>query len=103
MTTKTTYEATVIQYLRPHGYPKKVTTELPIETESLYQDMLSINYRFESEVLTTKEVCTSISNEEGDVDSTITKNGPEVQEGMISMLKRKKWEDQIIHNFDKQA
>ncbi len=94
MTTQAAYEVEVIQYLRPDGRNKKVTTELPIETESLYQDMLSTNCRFESEVLMTGEISVSISNEEGDLDIEIITNGPEVQESMVTMLKRQKWREE---------
>ena len=91
-------KAVVTQYLRPNGQKQTVETTLPDEVLNLYNEMIAADCRFEAEVLTTEQVSTSITSMHGDegepmdIDSRITPNGPEVQQGMIAMLKAKRWE-----------
>ncbi len=86
-----TFDAKVIQYLLPDGRAKNCVVRLPIEFNTYYECMLSYNCRLESEILSTGEVSVTVSNEEGDVDFSITRNGPEVSTGIQNMLQRKRW------------
>lgn len=86
-----TFRVDVTQYLRPYGRTRSATTELPIATEMLYRDMLAAGCRFESEVLMSGLISTTISNCEADVDCEVNLNGPEVQAGMVLMLERQAW------------
>ena len=90
----------VVQFLRPEGKQIAVTTKLPIRNSvevlaDLYLDMLGHGCRFETEVLRTEEVSVTISDPKRkiDVDVSVTPNGPEVQRGMIEILKRQSWKN----------
>ena len=72
------YEVDVMQFLMPNGRQVPCKTDLPIETQAAYQDMLAHGCRFEAEMLTTGQVSVTISNGEEDVDISVTVNGPEV-------------------------
>lgn len=80
----------VTQFLRPDGRVQQATTELSDEPglEDKYNLLAELGLRFTAEVLTTGEVSTCIEHELGDFDMSITPNGPEVQKGMIDMLRR---------------
>jgi len=86
----------VIQYLMPDGRTRFVKTDLPIEVQQDYNDMLASGCRFEIEMLQTGHVSATIFNpeKEEDVDISITSNGPDVQTGMVEMLKRRQWKEQ---------
>lgn len=88
-----TYPAIVIQFMMPTGRQVERTTELPIETIEAYHDMHKHGCRFEAEMLMTGQVSSTISHpgQEADVDIEITPNGPEVQAGMMAILKRGQW------------
>lgn len=90
---KATYTAEVLQFMLPHGRQNPTSTELPIETREAYQEMMASGCRFEAEMLMTGQVSVTISNpkDEEDLDFSITRNGPEVQAGMIAMLQRRRW------------
>lgn len=89
-----TFEVDVIQFLMPNGKQKLATTRLPESHKEQYRQMIVCGCRFEAEQLTTGEVSVTISDGEGDVDISITRNGPAVQNGMIAMLERAKWESE---------
>ena len=89
--THATFPAKLTQFMRPSGTAKSVTTDLPLTSEQLYHDMHTYGCRLECEVLTTDEVSVTVSNDDGDHDFSVTKNGPEVQEGIVSMLWRQCW------------
>ncbi len=93
MTTQPDYQADVIKYKGPYGESVHTSTPLPFGTYDYYQDMLSADCYFEAEILRTGEVSITITNNEMDVDIEITPNGPEVQEGMVTMLKRQRWRE----------
>lgn len=94
-----TFEAAVIQYYRPGGWPEQTGTRLPREAEPGYRDMVACGCRFEAEVLTTGEVSVTIFNikDEIDVDVSLTGNGPAIQAGMVDMIKRQLWKEEV-HN-----
>ena len=89
----TTFKANVIQFLRPHGTKKHITTDLPIDVQPLYNDMLAHECRLEAEVLLTEEVSITVANTvtATDLDFSVTPNGPAVQNGIADMLKRQCW------------
>lgn len=89
----THYTADVLQFLMPNGRQHPNSTELPIATKVDYDDMVKQGCRFEAEMLTTGHVSVTISNPqtEEDIDISVTANGPEVQNGMVEMLSRRKW------------
>lgn len=88
-----TFTAAVVQFFRPFGDRKIEETELPIEVQPAYEEMRKSGCRFEAEVLATGMVSMTISNPktEEDIDISLTRNGPEVQAGMVEMLKRGLW------------
>ena len=87
--TSNTYEAEVVQYLRPNGRQKLITTRLPIDTYDAYRAMLTAGCRLEAEVLMTGQVSVTIFDreKEEDLDCRVVKNGPTVQEAMAAMLR----------------
>ncbi len=88
---ETMYEVSVTQYVRPDGRKRLVTTRLPEETKELFDDMILEGWFFETEQIMTGMISTTISNNDIDLDSEVTPNGPEVQDGMVRMLKRQLW------------
>lgn len=92
-----TFEAQLTQFMRPNGTSKSVTTTLPIEVEPLYKSMLAAGCRLEAEVLTTDEVSVTVSNvvSEVDIDFSVTQNGPDVQSGIVAMLRRESWNTHV--------
>ena len=83
-----TFTADVTQYLRPNGRRKQEITELPIEYEEKYKEMLKRGWNFGAEVLTTGHVSVTIEDrvEGRDVTIRVIKNGPEVQKALCEML-----------------
>ncbi len=81
-------EVAVIQYLRPDGRTRNVTTTLPDSLHIEYLAMLELGYNFAAEELTTGEVSVTIEDraEGEDIDIRIVPNGPEVQKAMGEML-----------------
>ncbi len=92
-----TFEVAVVQYLMPDGQREQTGTRLSRELEPLYRDMVKRGCRFEAEMLTTREISVTIFNikDEEDVDISVTSNGPEVQAGMVAMLERQQWKQQV--------
>lgn len=89
--TTTSYAVSVVEFLMPDGRTRNVTTELPIETESLYRDMVAAGCRFEAEMLQTGKVSVTITKEGEDVDIEITMDCSSIQKAMAAMLKRELW------------
>ena len=87
-----TFEAQVMQFMRPDGRRNPTSTMLSDEVLPQYREMQSAGFRFESEVLRTGQVSVAISGDEDDADSEIVANGPKVRDAMEKMLKRKRWE-----------
>jgi len=86
-----TFRAELTQFLRPNGRQKRQYTNLPINIQPLYSEMLIANCRLEAEVLMNNMVSITVSNGEEDIDISLTRNGPEVQMGMVAMLQRRRW------------
>jgi hypothetical protein len=89
------FRASIVQYMLPDGRKVNKETDLPILFEPLYRDMLDHGCRFEAEVLTTDQVSVTIFDPEteDDIDISIVKNGPAVQECMLAMLDRALWKN----------
>lgn len=85
---KETFTVPVTQFLRPNGRQQVIYTELPIEVEPAYNKMVAAGCRFETEVLTTDQVSTTISDGEQDIWIHICQNGPRIQEAMVDALKK---------------
>lgn len=80
-------EVHVTQFIRPSGRRVEATTQLPDDCQEAYDTMLSHSLRFTVEDLSNGVVSTCIEHPElGDFDISLTKNGPEVQAGMVKML-----------------
>lgn len=90
----------VLQFLMPDGRRNPTSTTLPIECRDAYNDMLAHGCRFEAEMLQTGEVSVSIDDSEDYVDISVTPNGPEVQAGMVEMLKRGLWKTPRVEAND---
>lgn len=89
--TSETYSADVIQFLRPDGRQKSITTQLPADTYDAYRAMLAAGCRLEAEVLLTEQVSMTITRDGEDLDISLTPNGPEVQVGVAAMLRAGLW------------
>lgn len=66
------------QYLRPHGRPREIQIERPLEIEQRAQDLIKRGVRFEAEQLTTGEVSLTAHYNDEDIAIEICENGPEV-------------------------
>ena len=88
-----TFKVQVTQYISPNGRMRFTTTDLPIEYEQLYENMVSRKCKFEAEVLSTGEVSLTIFDmlRGEDADIRIVENGPAVQETMARMLSSQLW------------
>lgn len=86
-----TFEAQVMQFMRPDGRRNPTSTMLSDEVLTHYKEMQSAGCRFEAEVLLTGQVSVTISDNEEDMDIEIVPNGPKVQDALEKMLKRKLW------------
>lgn len=87
-----TFTAKLTQYLRPDGRQVEVETELPMAVLGAYKHMTNYGCRLECEVLTTGEVSVTVTHPDvGDIDISVTENGPEVHEGIVRMLQRRVW------------
>ena len=87
-----TFEAQVVQFMRPSGRQNPTSTMLSDEVLPIYREMQAAGCRFEAEVLRTGQVSVTISDDEADRDIEIVANGPGVQDAMEKMLKRRRWE-----------
>lgn len=85
------FTAEVIQFLLPHGNKRSQTTELDEALLEDYNHMRESGAMFHAEILQTGEVSITISHEEEDVDIEVVPNGPQVQEAMERMLRRRAW------------
>jgi hypothetical protein len=77
------------QFLLPNGRQEKIYLPLANSTEEFRQKVaaiLSAGFRFEIEMLRNGMVSATISDDYGDWEYSITPNGPEVPDGIISMI-----------------
>jgi hypothetical protein len=81
------------QYLRPNGAVRVISSFLSDEFADSIHSMGECGCWLEAEVLTTGEVRVTVTNNEADLDFSITRNGPDVRDGIEQMLKRKRWLD----------
>ena len=81
-----TFTAYATQFMRPDGRKCKVSTELPIELKDKYDLMIKSGCRLETEVLSTGQVSSTISDAKTDQYMLITKNNEHVKDAVISML-----------------
>lgn len=81
------------QYLLPDGRKRETHITLPDEAERPYIEMLGYSCRLEAEILSTGEVSVTVFHveEEIDLDIEVVPNGPEVQDALMKMLKRRSW------------
>jgi hypothetical protein len=76
------------QYLRPNGRKIEVSIERPKDIYDKAMGIVEAGYCFEIEVLNTGHVHMTITNDEGDQDSEVVKNGPEVPIAVDRMITR---------------
>lgn len=88
-----TFAVPVRQFLRPNGIIRPCSVRLPVDLEPAYLEMTRHGCHFEAEVLTDETVSVTISDDEQDVDISLTDNGAKVLEGMYDMLKRARWKE----------
>ncbi len=84
------------QYILPDGTKKPVEIDLGPEIETLANDIIQAGFVFEIEILSNGMVSATISDDEADHAHSITPNGPQVPEGIISMIR--KFHDAQIKN-----
>jgi hypothetical protein len=89
-----TFEAKVIQFIRPYGDKRHTTVNLPLDCKADYDAMQTCGCRIESEVLMSGEVSVTIADPMAgsDLGFSITPNGPEVVAGLIDLLKKHPWQ-----------
>jgi hypothetical protein len=82
------------QFLRPNGRRKEDGIERPAEIEEMAQQIIAKGYRFEAEVLMTGHVhldCCgpnpSDPNEDIQVTSVVSKNGPEILDKVDELVR----------------
>lgn len=83
-----TREITFTQFLMPDGRQKSVTINRPTEIAKLAEEIIARGYRFECEMLTTREISLTITNKHGDADIEIVNNGPEVPAAIDQLITR---------------
>lgn len=76
------------QYLRPNGRKTAVSIERPKDIYDKAMDIIKAGYRFEIEVLTNGLIHMTIADNDGDQDSEIVNNGPEVPMAVDRMINR---------------
>lgn len=83
-------EVEVIQYIRPHGYKRKIFIEIDDEYLASYEKMKKDGRWISAEVLPSKEVALYIESNEKDFYSEVTDNGPEIKRTIEKMLRKYK-------------
>lgn len=79
----------ITQYHLPDGRRTTETTTIADSLKDKYELIRKLGLSLTAEVLSTGNVsCTITDNELGDIDISLTKNGPEVQVGIEKMLAR---------------
>jgi hypothetical protein len=78
------------QFLMPDGRPSRVTIDRPDEISAKAHALIERGFRFECEMLPTREISFTITNDDGDHAIEVCNNGPEV---LIVI-------DRMIMNFD---
>lgn len=83
-------------YALPNGERKTMGLMLPVEVEEAYRDLHIDGCQIEAEQLTTGEYSVTLTHEEhGDLDIVIATDGKGAFEGIVTMLKRDDWREQL--------
>ena len=77
----------ITQFIAPYGEQRIRFAEVPDDCAVGYEAMRRHGCRLTAEVLSTGHVSQCIEHDEGDFDIKITKNGPDVQEALVRMLR----------------
>ena len=77
------------QFCLPDGRQKQITTEVADDLAPQLSSIESVGARLEAEILTTGEVSLSISVPwEGNFDTIVVQNGPEVSGAVDKLIRR---------------
>jgi hypothetical protein len=76
------------QFLMPDGRPTPVLIDRPVHIADLADKIVERGYRFECEMLPTREVSLTITNDEADAAIEIVPNGPEVPTAIDRMIEQ---------------
>jgi hypothetical protein len=83
-----TREIKFTQFLMPDGRPTPVIIDRPAHIADLADRIVSRGYRFECEMLPTREISLTITNDEADAAIEVVPNGPEVPRAIDRMIER---------------
>lgn len=81
-------EIPFIQFLMPNGRPVVVTIDRPDEISAKAQKIIERGYRFECEMLQTREVSFTITDDDADHEIEVCENGPAVPTAIDAMITR---------------
>lgn len=73
------------QFFMPNGRPSAVTIDRPDAISSKAQKIIDRGYRFECEMLPTREVSFTITDDDADCEVEVCENGPAVP-ALIDMM-----------------
>jgi hypothetical protein len=76
------------QYLRPNGRRRQVSIERPSLVEKMADHVISRGYVFECEELSNGTCSLTVTNDEGDLEVELCRNGPEVSDAVDVLVKR---------------
>ncbi len=77
------------QYLLPNGSARHTYMPVPDDVYRKAQAIIDAGLRFETEILRTGQVSTTITHpEHGDMDITVHANGPGLHEAIHAMIER---------------
>jgi hypothetical protein len=83
-----TREIKFTQFLMPDGRPTPIFIARPEPIASLADAIVARGYRFEAEMLPTREISLTIADDDGDAAIEIVPNGPEVPKAVDRMIEQ---------------
>lgn len=81
-------EITFTQYLLPDGRKTTVRIDRPAPIALMAAAIEKRGYRFECEMLSTREISLTIADDDGDAAIEIVPNGPEVPKAVDRMIEQ---------------
>ena len=81
----------VTQFMRPNGRKVAKWTRISTTFEPFYESMKEAGCQLQAEVLSTKEVSLTITNDETDLDIRVVPNDSAVQQAICDLLQDQSW------------
>lgn len=76
------------QFLMPDGRPTPVAIDRPEPIAAMADTIIARGYRFACEMLPTREISLTITNDDGDAAIEVVPNGPEVPVAIDRMIEQ---------------